>query len=76
MKNQTGHWSDEWFLQIVERLAAGSIQDKLNKTGVCVVAVPTPLQKSMESLGQKACLQYASKEFAENIVLLTPVMQN
>jgi len=46
------------------------IQDELNKTGVCVVAVPAFLQKSMESLGQKACQQYALKEFAENVVLL------
>ena len=46
------------------------IQEKLNKTGVCVIPVPPSLQKSMESLGQKACQQYALKEFAENIVLL------
>lgn len=46
------------------------INDKLNKTGVCVVSVPAGLQKSMESLGQKACQQYALKEFAENVVLL------
>jgi hypothetical protein len=38
-----------------------AIQDQLNKTGVCVVAVPAQLQKSMESLGQKACQQYALK---------------
>lgn len=47
-----------------------AIQEELNKTGVCVVAVPESLQKSMESLGQKACQQYALKEFAENVVLL------
>ena len=46
------------------------IQEELNRTGVCVVAVPASLQKSMESLGQKACQQYALKEFAENVVLL------
>ncbi|MDR3565637.1 MAG: FAD-dependent oxidoreductase [Negativicutes bacterium] len=46
------------------------IVEELNRTGVCVVAVPAALQKSMESLGQKACQQYALKEFAENIVLL------
>ena len=49
---------------------SAAIQKKLNKTGVCIVAVPKQLQKSMESLGKKACLQYATKEFAENIVLL------
>ena len=47
-----------------------AIQEELNRTGVCVVAVPESLQKSMESLGQKACQQYALKEFAENVVLL------
>ena len=46
------------------------IQRKLNKTGVCVIALPAELQKNMESLAKKACQQYASKEFAENIVLL------
>lgn len=46
------------------------INEKLNKTGVCIVAVPKSLQKSMESLGQKACQQYALKEFAENVILL------
>ena len=49
---------------------SAAIQEKLNKTGVCVIAVPAQLQKSMESLGQKACQQYATKDFAENIVLL------
>ncbi|HUL00738.1 MAG TPA: FAD-dependent oxidoreductase [Nitrospirota bacterium] len=52
-----------------DSLSAG-IQATLNRAGVCVVAVPAQLQKSIESLGQKACQQYASKEFAENIVLL------
>ena len=46
------------------------IQDKLNKTGVAVIPVPAHLQKDMDSLGKKACQQYALKEFAENIVLL------
>ena len=46
------------------------IQEKLNSTGVCVIPVPGHLQKSMSDLGQKACQQYALKEFAENIVLL------
>jgi len=46
------------------------INEQLNKTGVCVVAIPASLQKSMESLGQKACQQYALKEFAENVILL------
>ncbi|SMC92568.1 FAD-dependent oxidoreductase [Sporomusa malonica] len=49
---------------------APEIKEELERTGVCVIAVPPYLQKSMESLGQKACQQYALKEFAENIVLL------
>jgi hypothetical protein len=47
-----------------------AIQEQLNRTGVCVIPVPESLQKSMSDLGQKACQQYALKEFAENIVLL------
>jgi len=46
------------------------IQVQLNSTGVCVIPVPEHLQKSMSDLGQKACQQYALKEFAENVVLL------
>ena len=49
---------------------SAAIQKQLNETGVCVVAVPEDLRKSMESLGQKACQQYALKEFAENVILL------
>lgn len=47
-----------------------SIQKQLDSTGVCVVPVPPALQKSLEALGEKACQQYALKEFAENVVLL------
>jgi hypothetical protein len=43
--------------------------EKLNKTGVAIVPIPKELQKA-ESLSQKACQQYALKEFAENIILL------
>lgn len=49
---------------------APDIREQLDKTGVCVVPVPGHLQKSMDSLGQKACQQYALREFAENVVLL------
>jgi hypothetical protein len=49
---------------------AAAVKEKLERTGVCVIAVPSHLQKSMESLSQKACQQYALREFAENIVLL------
>lgn len=49
---------------------APEVKEELERAGVCVIAVPPHLQKSLESLGQKACQQYALKEFAENIVLL------
>ena len=49
---------------------AGHIREELDAKGVCVVPVPAHLRKSMASLGQKACQQYALKEFAENVVLL------
>ncbi len=46
------------------------IHEQLDRTGVVVAPVPPDLRKSIESLGQKACQQYALKEFAENIILL------
>lgn len=46
------------------------VREELDRTGVCVIAIPPALQKSMDSLSQKACQQYALKEFAENIILL------
>ncbi|MBP2626061.1 MAG: Glucose inhibited division protein [Firmicutes bacterium] len=49
---------------------SSKIREELNTTGVCVIPVPINLQKSMSELDQKACQQYALKEFAENIVLL------
>ncbi|MEN6412775.1 MAG: FAD-dependent oxidoreductase [Veillonellales bacterium] len=49
---------------------APAVREELDKTGVCVIPVPKNLQKSMSDLAQKACQQYALKEFAENIVLL------
>lgn len=49
---------------------ASNIVEELDRTGVCVVPVPENLQKSIASLGQKACQQYALKEFAENVILL------
>lgn len=46
------------------------IREELELTGVCVIAIPPSLQKGMDTLSQKACQQYALKEFAENIILL------
>jgi len=47
-----------------------SVNAKLNQKGVCIIAVPKALQKSVESLKQKACQHYALKEYVENIILL------
>ena len=46
------------------------IHQTLDETGVCVVPIPPSLQKDLKALGEKACQQYALKEFSENIVLL------
>lgn len=46
-----------------------SIQEELNKKGVCVVPIPVELRKK-GVLEKKACQQYALKEFAENVILL------
>lgn len=41
----------------------------LNEKGVCVVPIPSEASMS-EKLGMKACQQYATRDFAGNIVLL------
>jgi hypothetical protein len=46
------------------------IAQELNEKGVVVVPIPGHLQKGNEALSQKACQQYALKEFNENIILL------
>jgi hypothetical protein len=46
------------------------IREELDRTGVCIIPIPAPLRKSVDSLGQKACQQYAMAEFTENIILL------
>ncbi|HCY83916.1 MAG TPA: FAD-dependent oxidoreductase [Desulfobacteraceae bacterium] len=48
---------------------SSELQDRLKKTGVAVVPVPGALQ-SRGKLALKACQQYASKDFAENVILL------
>lgn len=45
------------------------IVKKLDKTGACVIPIPAAANMS-EKLGMKACQQYATKDFAENIILL------
>lgn len=48
---------------------SADIVAELDQKGVCVIPIPQKLQKK-DSLGKKACQQYALKEFAENLVLL------
>ncbi|HEX3031607.1 MAG TPA: FAD-dependent oxidoreductase, partial [Bacillota bacterium] len=56
--------------KILKESLSDEVREKLNREGVAVIPIPPHLQKSMESLGQKACQQYALAEFAENIILL------
>ena len=56
--------------KLLKESLAPRVREELDSRGVCIVPVPAHLRKSMESLGQKACQQYATAEFAENIVLL------
>jgi len=46
------------------------IARKLDERGVAVIPIPKELQAGSEKLSMKACQQYATAEFAENIVLL------
>ncbi|MDK2835386.1 MAG: hypothetical protein PWP21_163 [Thermosediminibacterales bacterium] len=55
--------------KLLKESLSEEIVEKLNKTGVAIIPVPEELQKK-DALSQKACQQYALKEFAENIILL------
>lgn len=46
------------------------IVEKLNSTGVAVIAVPEHAKEGAEILTKKACQQYALKEYVENVILL------
>jgi hypothetical protein len=46
------------------------IADVLERDGVVIVPIPKELQAGAEKLGSKACQQYATADFSENIVLL------
>lgn len=46
-----------------------ALVEKLEKEGVLVIPLPRDLQKK-DQLGRKACQQYTSSEFAENLVIL------
>ena len=45
------------------------IREQLDKTGVVVLKVPEE-DVNYDKLGQKACKQYALKEYSENVILL------
>lgn len=45
------------------------LREKLEHDGVVIVPIPEALQK-MNSLGKKACTQYAVADYAKNLVLL------
>ena len=55
--------------KLVKGSLSSEIQAKLNQMGVAVVPLPKELVKQ-DKLKTKACVQYAMREFAENIVLL------
>ncbi|MEG6586858.1 FAD-dependent oxidoreductase [Dendrosporobacter sp. 1207_IL3150] len=55
--------------KLLKESLSNEIVQRLDKYGVVVIPIPTNLRKS-ETLGIKACQQYALKEFAENIILL------
>lgn len=55
--------------KLVKDSLSPEIVEELDRTGVAIIPLPTELIE-MDKLGKKACQQYASKEFAENIVLL------
>ncbi|MDU4960106.1 MAG: FAD-dependent oxidoreductase [Sporomusaceae bacterium] len=46
------------------------LAEQLDRTGVAIVPIPASLQKGAASLSQKACQQYALREFNDNIILL------
>lgn len=55
--------------KLVKDSLSPAIRNELNTKGVVVVPLPEELIKQ-DKLKKKACVQYALKEFAENIVLL------
>lgn len=55
--------------KLIKESLAPAIVRQLEETGCAVVPLP-PEMVEPEKLGKKACQQYATREFAENIVLL------
>lgn len=55
--------------KLVKESLARHIVEQLEATGLAVVPIPNNMI-TMDKLSKKACQQYATREFAENIVLL------
>lgn len=55
--------------KLVKESLAPDIVDKLNNTGVAIIPIPLELRKE-GMLGIKACQQYATSVYAENLILL------
>ena len=56
--------------KLLKESLSDEIVEKLDTTGVVVVAIPEHLKTGSEKLAKKACQQYALQEFADNIILL------
>ena len=55
--------------KIDKRSLAPEIKEQLERTGVVILKVPEQ-DINYDKLGQKACKQYALKEYSENVILL------
>jgi hypothetical protein len=55
--------------KLMKQSLSNNIQKELNEKGALIVPLPEKLVKQ-EKLKKKACVQYALREFAENIILL------
>ncbi|NVO14883.1 MAG: FAD-dependent oxidoreductase [Rhodoplanes sp.] len=56
--------------KIVKDSLAPEIAEALNRDGVFVAAIPAELRAGEDKLGSKCCQQYATADYADNIVLL------
>jgi len=55
--------------KVVKESLSAELQKQLNDTGVAIIPVPAD-EVDYNQLKQKACKQYALKEFSENIIVL------
>lgn len=66
-QDQLGSFSGS--CKLIKESLAPHIVEELERTGLCVVPLPDELRDE-KKLGRKACQQYATKDYADNIVLL------